>query len=474
MAIVLVVRTMDVNYATVDGATVNASFDGGTATKMTKVDKSAFELPVTAGVKKVEVSVTLAGFFPVTQKLDLNQSGTPTLKFDGPQVLNVRNLDNHSRDSGDHSMEVVVVLGQLRDGAPAAKKVAADETAKGKNIFFDPRTLDIIHLADGVLVPKGGTGVFNHTITSVTLAGTMLFAERISAPKMLAIYMPNRTTKTLQRGNEEMQQVPIPYHVFFHPSTGHFAPTNYPFSHDYMDLIGRYVFYNQQWNLGKAMANQHEASGKKVVFVFPVGGRVTSFGNMNTQAGILRVLQEVNYFIQRMQGVPFPLQPLGKVGISGFSSGFRSVASVLGSRRVDVFHDKLLSEVYSFDGVFMTKDANKKDIVDVPATLNTINAIKAWLRGGARGRTIRIYSQSRIWLDQLRGSITNPTTVNGADNSMEVFGDSGTLLHTPSVMWRSVEPAIERIGVDVNQLQKSVHQFIPAMFMQHAIKMSKL
>jgi hypothetical protein len=141
---------------------------------------------------------------------------------------------------------------------------------------------------------------------------------------------------------------------------------------------------------------------------------------------------------------------------------------------VDVFHDKLLREVYSFDGVFMTKDANKKDVVDVRATINAITTIKTWLRGGADGRAIRIYTQGRMWLDRLRSSITNPTTVNGPDNSTEVRGDSGTILHTPTVMWKSVDPAIKKIGVDVNQLAKSVHQFIPAMFMQHAIKMSKL
>ena len=258
--------------------------------------------------------------------------------------------------------------------------------------------------------------------------------------------------------------------MFFHPGTGHFVG-NYPFSHDYIDLIARYVLYDQVWNIGKAMANQHDASGQQIVFVFPVGGSTQSFGSFGSQSGALRILQEVNYFIQRMQNVPFPLQPLGNVAISGFSAGIRTVSSILGSGRVAQFYDKLLKEVYSFDGTFVIRDkVTKKDILDVVSTTNCINQIKGWLRGGADKRKVRVYTQGQIWLDQLKGSITSPTTINGPDGSTEIHGDNGTILHTPSAMWKSVDPDIRRVAVDLSNIYKSVHQFIPAMFIQHAIK----
>ncbi|CAN5179194.1 hypothetical protein BH09PSE6_BH09PSE6_13280 [soil metagenome] len=476
MAVILVVRTLDVNYATVDGAAATASFDGGAATAMTRVDAGALELAVDEGVKKIAVSVTLDGFFPVEQKLDLDADpgGTPTLALDGRQVLGVRNLDNHSRDGGDHSVEVVVVLGQLRNGSTRAQEVAEAEVAKKNNVFLSVRQLQIIDLEEQVLEAAGATGTFKHGVVDVTPTGGVLLIERIKPPKMILVYVPEVMQSKLSQGNQDLQKVPIAYHVFFHPSTGHFAPKNYPFSFDYLDLIARYAFYEQRFNAGKAMVNQHDLAGKQVVFVFPIGGRVDSFGDAGSQAGLLRLLQEINYVVQRAMLVPFPLQPVGKVAISGFSAGIETVAKILASPRIDLFHDELLSEVYSFDGMFMRLNADKKFFMDVEATNRFINHVKSWLRNGEDDRIIRIYTQAQIFLNGLQGSIVNPTVVKGKRGATEVVGDNGTVLHTPPGTWLGMDADLADRCRSPGDLSRTVHQMIPAMFMQHAIKFSKL
>ncbi len=477
MATILVVRTIDVNYATLDGAAVTATLAEGSAQPMTQVETGAFELPLDDGVQKITVNVTHKELFPIEQKLllDAPEGGTPTLKFDGDQKSRVRNVDNHSRDGGDHSVEVIVVPGILRNANPRATEVAAAETKKHRNVFLTPRTLDILRFNDQLLSPQGSGSTFEHETKSIEPKGQFILLECIRPPKLVCIHVPQSMFDIYKRrGNNDMRKVSIPYHVFFHPNTAHFEPKNYPFSHDYLDLVARYCTYAQVFNAGKAMINQHEIAEQEVVFVFPVGGRIDSFGDAQTQAGLLRLLQEVNYQLQRWLEVPYPLQDVGKVAISGFSAGITAVANVLGGKRVGLFHDELLREVYSFDGIFMTKNADGAFVQDVGATQSFINNVKSWLRNGEDDRAIRFYTQNRIFLDGLKDAIVNPTTTKGPKGSTEVFGDNGTLLHAPPGMWLGVEKDIRKAAVNPGDLSRSVHQFIPAGFMSHAIQMSKL
>ncbi len=474
MAIFVVVRTLDVDYATVDaGITAFAAFDDASGNPMTRVQAGAFELKIPDGTKKVSILVNHAAFFLVQQDLTLNATagGTPSLAFAGDQNIGVRSLDNHSRDGGSHNVEVTVVMSQMRDVTDVVDSICDEQTTAGNVVTLALRSLRIMQFEDKILERAGGTGTFHHTSITIQAEGRLFALERMTAPKLVAVYVPQKTVAAFQKGNVSMKLVPIPYHVFYHPFTGSFAG-DYPFSFRYLDLVARYVTYDQISTIGKAMANQHDAAGNPVVFVMPIGGAVGGFGTGDTQAGLLQMLKEINYSVQRLLGVPLPLQEVGKVAISGFSFGIRSVARVLGGTRIDQFHDVLLREVYSFDGVF-SKAGGKKGEIDLKLTGDCINNMKSWLRGGADNRTIRVYTQNPVWMQGLAGSIVNPTSVKGSRGSSELFGDNGTILLAPLATWIKADPDI-LATMDMRDPVKSVHQIIPALFMQHAIKMSRL
>jgi len=473
----LVVRVLDVLGAAVNAKRVAAIFDSAIGKDLARMSTpGAFEIAVPATATRVGVVVEHPGFWDVVQNLRLNQTGTPTLSFDGEQAIGVRTLSTHSRDGGGFNVEVIVVLGQLRDA-----ESSVDAVRRGPNprpLAVRPLTLDVGDLDTPILTPRGSTAASKNSIVRITPRGRLLFAERPTPPRLVAIYDPVKKFPFIGAPTDGIapQQVPINYHIFFHPNIpAHFTP-EYPFSFSFIDLIDRYMLQRQHWAIGKAMVNQHDAAGGKCVFIFPVGGKTESFGDLTSQASALRLLEEVNYFIQRMDKVPFPLQPVGDCAISGFSAGIRAVHGVLTQGRVARFNDRVLRDVYNFDGVFATRDKDGKERVDTQTTLAFCSALKAWFRAGDGGRSLRVYSQNSIWLDQLRDAASGATLIEGRDGAREIEHPRLSVLFTPSDFWDKSPPAIRTIAVSEkrDELYKSVHQFVPAFFMEHALKQSAM
>ena len=486
---------------------VKASLDGGASfIAMAQVAdpetsdpaKTAFKLAVPAGASQAEVHVGDPGhllhvqsegadFWPVVQKLVINLAAVPiaTVGFDGPQQINVRNLDNHTHGA-DVNLEVNVVPGQLRDASGSITSVAT------------PGPIDVTHFNTPILNPAGAgfTRLQSSNHPGVNPTGKLFFAERTAVPRLIAIYRPDHFASSLYPVGTT-----VPYHLFFHPFIPPDWPNDpYPFGPSYQNLIERYLVdrFDFLANLspdGKEMIHQHADGGEKMIFVFPVGSKQEQMGRpqdngLVTQTRVLRLLQEVNYWVQRIDGVPFPLAPVGRCALSCFSAGVRFLASVLLGPRNSRLFDTLLKEVYAFDGLFIKRLPNGSDVQSVEETVNFCSTLRRWLvRGGAADdRAIRVYTQRDLWFDQLKNAVSGATVATGPDNAKEVESSSSTVLFIPAHdFWLSIDArlrALQRLHDSRTVIPGThppevfpdssaiIHQWIPAFFMEHAIDRS--
>lgn len=495
MAIFVVVRVLDTAYAQLNGAQVQFKLGGGAFVTLapSSVDGAVgHETAVNAlpgTTTRCTVRVTKPGLFPVQQDLLLTTTARPAaLTFDGAQDINVRNIDRHSRDSGDINFDIYVVPGELRDASssippilaqapplfPAPNPSGQRRPAIPAPILDPGRVQNVVDLAAIILSTPTNPAAGQHKQVTAKLAGKLFFVERTSTPQLLAVYVPDGLGFLKQFSTTTNAPVPRAYHLFFHPSIPDHFTTPYPFSYSYVDLIARYLRAEQHWAIGKELMYQHEAATKRCILVFPVGAKGTGFGTLATQRNVLKLLQELNYWIQRMVGVAVPSQPkpVAHLAVSGFSAGIRQVLGVLSQDRVAAFNDDVLREVYSFDGIFVTRDANRKEVLDVPSTDACCAAMRTWFRGGQNGRALRVYTQGKIWFDRLKDVFPGATFVQGRDGALEMSSAQNTILFAPSVFWNGLNEPLRSQAVSTNpkELYKTVHQFIPALFVQHAIK----
>jgi len=233
MAVFLVVKTLDVNYAPPTGAKVRASFDNTAAVDLTPVGEGdMLEAPVPKGANNVVVFATLSGFWDVRQKLLVDDTTSPpTLRFDGTQAINVRNLDVHSRGT-DFNVEVFVVFGHLRDADELVR-----DTADLNDIPLDLTPRKIHRFRTSILDPSGtAIGLLNASTKTVTPRQALFFAERITDPRLIAVAHAGFANPDRIR-----QTTPMSYHMFFHPFIPGTFSGDYPLGSDYIDLISCYV-----------------------------------------------------------------------------------------------------------------------------------------------------------------------------------------------------------------------------------------
>jgi hypothetical protein len=368
----------------------------------------------------------------------------------------VRSIAMHIRGF-DHNAEVNVVLGQLRD--------ASDSISRSEN--QDRLVLASFAISayqTPILNPAGVAGtLLNRGPVTVQQNGRVLFAERTTVPKLLAI---------VHRGfpvpaPDAQENTPLPYHVFL-PPTVFWKDAEYPFGFDDTDFIARYVFEQRELDADtqpKAIANQCAVSGPKVISIFPVGNKDQQMGTLNSEDGLLRLLKEVNYFVQRMLGQPFPRQPVGPTALSCFSSGVRFLAKILQGARVPELHDSILRHIYLLDAAFALKAGGE----DQASTDRFCNAVASWYRQGAGRRTIRSYTQSALYL-QL-GQQLPAASFTRAQGATELESSAGTVLHVPTGFWRGVFP-VELQNASPMQVYNAVHQFISSTFLEHAVGQS--
>ena len=398
----------------------------------------------------------------INQYITFNAGKLPTLAFDGLHAINVRDLEAHTR--GDDSNVVVnVVLGQLRD---ARAQVEAVFAAAGDIETITPSARLIRDLGATMLAPGGkGWDRFKHVVSQgVVPDGKMFFLERPTVPKLVAVYVPANRFKIFQRDGTSPVSVPIPYHVFFHPTTAGFEGV-YPFARDYIDIVSRYMLRDQDFGGNHAMVNQHMIAGKRPVFVFPVGSPAAGFGSIPRQAPLLRLLQEVNYILQRMDAIAYPTHPVGFCAASAYSQGCDALKTMLDSPFAE-FDNNHLREIYGFD-LFRQNDVGA-----------VCRRLGKWFRGGADKRKLRIYTQDFKWRTGIRANTPAGTVTTGPGSATEDEAASSTLLFNPvGTFWTGMKREVTRPHPfghfdDVPADFFQVHHMHPSLFMTHALKLS--
>ncbi len=444
MAEFLVTKLVDVTgaaLAKVEGtASLGSPRAAGQKMSPTKTP-GVLEIALPAGASFARVVLTRAGFWPVSQDIEIDTSTRPpTAKFDGDQHLNVRGVAVHTRGS-DFNVEIDVVMGHLRDVTANVAQINAGR----HDHSIAPRSIN--RFATPILKPGGSPpDLFNVSQKTVDPHGPLLFAERTSVPKLLAVLNPGWPVIKGARAAHS----PLHYHVFFPPAIPGTWSDDYPFGDDYLDFVARYV--NRVFPpdaQGKGMAYQNNADFAKTIFVFPVGDKKQQLRNIAGQGSLLRLLLEINYWIQRVRGVPHPRQPLGGAGISAFSRGADDIVRIMNGPRNARFWDKVLRMICMLDGVQSAAE---------PLRTNAV----AWHRNGQGNRHLRLYSQWPEWI-AYESDYPAATQTKGFAGSREREGDGVTLLFAPVAFWQGIWPKI-RWG--------AVHQVFPAWFMEHAVSKS--
>lgn len=471
MNIYLVISVLDTLYNPLSAKLVSvlASPPGqpATAQNLTPTGNTGeYEIQLPTGVTQFNFTVQQDGYFPVHQDLTLNAGPPPSLSYtSGVQELNVRNVGGHSRSGGDFNVTVAVVLGQLRD-ARADVDAVSSRYGMGKFGGVDPVTRPVMDFSSKTTLNASGTGwnQFDHSMqSSVTPTGKMFYAERTTVPKLIAIYVPAGITVT-PSPSVDPQTKPLNFHLFYHPHPGHLQGS-YPFDWAFVDLICRYLFYCRF--LHKEMVNQQHAAGANPIMLFPVGDPSRWFDSLGSQAVILRLLFEVKYFVQRMAKIPYPLQPVGKCALSAFSAGGIYLHQAINNTN-SYFHHNVLTEVYGFDLRQVT-----------PAAF--ASRLTAWF--GA-GKAYRIYTTDAGW-NAVHTVDSGASQSSGPGGSLEWSGASSSVVYVPfNNFWTNIWAATGRV-TDFNTAPPGdyqvfrnswddVHQLIPAIFLEHALKNSSL
>jgi hypothetical protein len=447
----------NVNHANVDEV-CDVSLGGDRLTRVVKTaNGTTAEIEVTAS-RRIEVTIASKTYWParVTFEVDRRPSdGYPTLRRtpaasgDTGHHADARTADHfEGGESNGYLLVVTVVVAMLRN---ASHKVEGMMHRGGNPVELWAPDHPILNRD----VSATGWDRLKHTVTpNLTAPGRTYFVERTGGlPRVVAIWVPESLRFNARRGE-------VPYHLFYTPSikepawgddelargtSGWFAKQQ-----NYVHLAFRYLFWE------KNLAHQHTHAGKHVPIVIPIGNYRGQLGTFAGRGNVYRLLREVNYFIQRTEGVSYAGwrgQDVGRVALSGFSAGVDWVKSTLDNPEdgddnargiAKEFYDRKLREVYNFDGH-----------PDADAFMATVNA---WWRGD-EDRKFRIYSMKPEFASYARSidASATPVRFKGAQvDAWEAHDAARSLVVLP-------EPLLATILTRTNP-----HQWFPAYFARHA------
>jgi hypothetical protein len=478
--IFLVVKVTDVNYNPLNGCTINVDFVGiGNQVPQPAGSDGTFEVQIPNEADIISVTVEKPpSFFPANQHVKIVRgtgSQNPSLIFTGNgfQELNTIKVGGNSRGGGDFNLEIYFALGQLVNARADVEAVQnAAEKTPSKILTLDPFNNPIIDFTGLTVVNQSAQGGWNQLIqTAIPVnvpGGKMFYARRVEIPNLIAIWVPDGVLFSRQRDKVDPTTKPLNFHIFYHPSPG-VLQGKYPFSFAFVDLICRYLFYYK--NLHKAMVNQHSAAGVNNIFVFPVGHPSKWNGGLGGQNSLLRLLQEVAFFVQRMDRIPIPLQKVGKCAVSGFSAAGPLVSQAMTPENGH-FDQNVLREIYGFD----LRQVDPQTFANSLTAWRSRNAAK-----DAEPRKFRIYTTDDSWFGPNANVDRAAATFSGAASSRESAGGNSSVVLLPLTFWASLNPTVTGDGkpAALSAYQvftpdfKPVHQMIPALFMEHALKNSQ-
>jgi hypothetical protein len=474
MADALVIKTTDVTGAPVNATVqvqLNINATPSSISKRKDPGVAVAALPLGAAVTAT-IKITAAGFFDVRQDVKLDGSAGlifPEIDFVPPQHLNAT-LVTIGATLGGRDFEVHFVLGQLRD---ATAKIEATLQASGLSLVMPSKQINDVQAP--MLNPTGTkSGVINVNNKTISTIGAKAFvAERVGDPRLIAMVHPGFPAPA-----PGQLPAPLPYHLFFPPPAPDDFGPDYPFAASYCDFIGRYLLFLRSENnksifkkLG--LAYQGLVLGAQNVLVLPVPHATLplaqQMGDLDSQAKVLRLLQEVNFFIQRMTFASLPTQPVGPVALSCFSAGVRFLSKVVSGPKVPEFFDNLLRHIFLFDAWFPGANG-QADAVTFSRTL------LAWHRSGAALRGLRVYTQFNVWQTALEAAfqaLPGASVRLGFGGAKETDGPSATLLFAPQPFWTEMDPIFDPQNSNPTIASAQIHDAIPAAFLSHAMKRSQ-
>lgn len=176
------------------------------------------------------------------------------------------------------------------------------------------------------------------------VGGELAFFECVRTPKLVVVWTPPgwryppRWAAQVPRATD--------YFLYIHPSPV-WGPgpagkldKDYPWNYPSLDLASRYLMGNLRglapiegmwWTTPfRSILPSLSKAGSKSVVVFPVGGP-GYLGDVVTQAGAWRFLNEIDHALGRLSGSPTAASKVGKVTVAGFSFGAETVVSMMGA-----------------------------------------------------------------------------------------------------------------------------------------------
>jgi hypothetical protein len=195
----------------------------------------------------------------------------------------------------------------------------------------------------------------------------------------------------------------VAYHLWFHPFINR-GPAiswgDYPFGYEttqgvaptdrnqgYVNLGYKHLIW-ENWPL-----YQHFQARKKVIFVVPVGSLQDQFADIQSRAGVYRLIKELNLFLHNMENASYSTwngNDVGRVGLSSLSYGGQFLQNAIetpGNSALassNEFYDSKLREVYTFDITISSS--------------GFISTIKNWWRQDP-DRRFRIYTRDPAYVN---------------------------------------------------------------------------
>lgn len=284
--------------------------------------------------------------------------------------------------------------------------------------------------------------------------GKLLFAKTDSKriPGLWAVFVPDGL-----RVDE-----PVPVHIFFHPVPRRdMLETDYPFAGNW-----RAHFDNYLVNKGKKLLQQHAASGKKCIFLFPAGRPKGIYGELANARTLRQWLLDLLCWLQGHLGQSSAKPAIWRCAVSAFSSGGPfALYPILASSLKGEFPE--LMEAYCLDTAQL----------DSHVPLLT----QWWAKGN---RTVRIYRD--FGQVPAMPAMFGRKPVRADTGALEFQAKNATLLFTPERFWDTVftEDGCTRQAVATNFGATSahcraynywgtgLHQLMPCVFLEHALRNS--
>lgn len=428
-----------------------------------KTDTSSFPLQITGGAASTDVDVTGSSiitiqvtndeyaFFSATFTVTRDAGGIPSLvRKTDTSVLGYADILGFlfAAEPRYHNT-ANLFLGTLEDANPFVKQPPVDGAGftMGRNIPTNPTTISANAQATG-------WDCLTHTTPSVAAPGRLYLARRAGTPpNLVGIWRPDYLPIDADAQSFD--------YLFFFPPRIPDDWGSYPWGtnsggiQQYVDLIYRYFF------TAYALAQQIYRVRRKCILVMVADVYNDAFKAWGpSRSHLHRLLLDVHMFIHLEEKMDYNVwhrQPIGRIGLSAYSSGLPDLISVMQNTVEDTdrvglgatFTDKL-KEIYDFDG---------HDVSN--ATVMT--TLDAW-RGTKTDRFYRIYHQDPAWssfLGHFPGATPSVMKFFGVNVSEAHDGNSRSIIILPETFLTKVP------------VPGTTHSWMMEYFPAHALAMSQ-